>query len=481
MSKGSFQKLTSVDASETSAQSRLAFVDFDEADRAALRSARPTIAKALGPALDRFYSRISATPELGHFFSSDAHMTKAKGAQAEHWSVICQGEFGADYVERVTRIGRRHALIGLSPRWYLGGYAIVADELIDALANRKGLISRKRMAAEIKAFVKAMMIDIDFSISTYEDITSEEIIGKLGQGLSKLAEGDLTHRVEGIQHKFAGLQDDFNNTADHLARMVEQVTRAASSIHSGASEIRAAADDLAMRTERQAASLEETAAATNEVTATMAQTAKHAHDATTTIDSSYRQASEGSGVVARTVDAMSEIDRSSQEIANIINVIDGIALQTNLLALNAGVEAARAGEAGRGFAVVASEVRALAQRAAEASNDIRSLITASSAKVTEGVALVNETGAVLSHVLTSFHQISEMVGKIASSADNQAANLQQVNSAVGDMDRMTQQNAAMVEESTAATRSLASEATELARVVGAFTIASGTAAYRAAA
>jgi methyl-accepting chemotaxis protein len=459
---------SSPSSNAASANERLNFVEFSDADRRALRSASSTIEKALGPALDRFYARVRSTPETSQFFHSDTHVAGAKAAQSQHWSVICDGDFGANYVDRVTKIGRRHAAIGLEPRWYIGGYSLITDNLIEALVNRKGFISKKRMASEIKAFIKALLIDIDFAVSTYQDASDDEIIGKLGVGLSRMASGDLTHRIGGIASRFGKLQDDYNNAAAHLSDTIQQVSRSVAAIHMGSSEIRAAADDLAQRTERQAASLEQTAAATNQVTSTMEASAQRANEATTTIDETYREASEGSAVVARTVEAMGEIDRSSQEIANIINVIDGIALQTNLLALNAGVEAARAGDAGRGFAVVASEVRALAQRAGEASNDIRALISASSSKVTEGVSLVGEAGAVLNHVLVNFQQISDMVGLIARSAESQSVNLQQVNGAVSDMDRMTQQNAAMVEQSTAATRSLADEANHLSQVIGRF-------------
>jgi methyl-accepting chemotaxis protein len=197
-------------------------------------------------------------------------------------------------------------------------------------------------------------------------------------------------------------------------------------------------------------------------------TAKARTGVRTSIDEAQREAGAGGVVVEQAVQAMGAIEQSAQEITQIINVIDGIAFQTNLLALNAGVEAARAGDAGKGFAVVANEVRALAQRSAEAAKDIKNLITTSAQQVEAGVGLVGETGSMLSRIVTGVNEVSELITSIANSSDTQARNMEQVNGAVGEMDRMTQQNAAMVEETTAAARSLATEAQELKQLVSRF-------------
>ena len=233
-------------------------------------------------------------------------------------------------------------------------------------------------------------------------------------------------------------------------------------------EIRAASDDLAHRNQQQAAGVEETSAAMNEVAAIVRQTATNAVSVQQSINGTHREANEGGVVVQRATEAMAAIERSSHEIGNIIGVIDGIAFQTNLLALNAGVEAARAGDAGKGFAVVANEVRALAQRSAEAAKNIKGLITASTDQVGSGVLLVDETGKLLRHIVAQVGEISERVADIATSAEKQAGTLSQVSNAMGEMDRVTQQNAAMVEEATAASRSLAEEASALTEMVGRF-------------
>uniref|UniRef100_UPI0026F0C354 methyl-accepting chemotaxis protein n=1 Tax=Phenylobacterium aquaticum TaxID=1763816 RepID=UPI0026F0C354 len=249
---------------------------------------------------------------------------------------------------------------------------------------------------------------------------------------------------------------------------------------SGAGEISHASDDLSKRTERQAATLEETAAAVEEITATVKKAAEGARSAHTAVADTKVDAERGGAVAHQAISAMSEIEASSSQIGEIIGVIDEIAFQTNLLALNAGVEAARAGDAGKGFAVVASEVRALAQRSAEAAKEIKALISASNQQVSTGVDLVGKTGEALRRIVSQVAQITDLITGIAASAQEQAAGLHQVNTAVNQMDQMTQQNAAMVEESTAASHALSNEATELNRLMGEFDLGAITAARRPA-
>ena len=237
-----------------------------------------------------------------------------------------------------------------------------------------------------------------------------------------------------------------------------------------AREISQASDDLSRRTEQQAASLEETAAALEQITATVARSAEGATEAGGVVRGAQSEAVDGQAVVGRAIAAMGEIERSSSEIGAIIGVIDEIAFQTNLLALNAGVEAARAGDAGRGFAVVASEVRALAQRSASAAKEIKTLITESGRQVGAGVALVGDTGHALERIAGQIQRLTVIAEEIAASSHEQSSGLQQVNIAVNQMDQVTQQNAAMVEESTAASHALASDAVELDRMMGQFAL-----------
>ena len=304
----------------------------------------------------------------------------------------------------------------------------------------------------------------------------QTIVETLGANLKRLAANDLDcHLHQAFPPAYDELRQDFNAAVTSLATAIGSVRSSAHSVLNGASEIRAASDDLANRNEQQAATLEETAAAMGEVTSGVKTTARNAGEVQKSIASAHHEAAEGGEVVARATEAMAAIERSSQEIAQIINVIDGIAFQTNLLALNAGVEAARAGDAGRGFAVVASEVRALAQRSADAAKDIKVLITASTQQVGQGVTLVAETGSLLGRIVNRVGEINGLIADIATNADVQATSLDQVNTAVGEMDRVTQQNAAMVEQSTAAARSLADEARELNGVVARFRTGHGDA------
>ncbi len=298
---------------------------------------------------------------------------------------------------------------------------------------------------------------------------SHDVVEAIGNGLSHLAEGDLAYRItKHVPKEYESLRKDFNRAMESLADAMSSVTQTSRAIHAGASEIRAATNDLSQRTEQQAASLAESATAMNEITGMVKETAHSASQVTSAITDAHREASEGGVVVDKAVTAMGAIEKSSQEISQIITVIDGIAFQTNLLALNAGVEAARAGDAGKGFAVVANEVRALAQRSAEAARDIKDLITTSAQQVGEGVDLVGEAGTMLGRIVTRVGEISALISSISESTETQAAGLQQVNSSVNDMDKMTQQNAAMVEESTAAARSLATEAEDLNQLIARF-------------
>jgi len=338
-------------------------------------------------------------------------------------------------------------------------------------------VEQKKLEAAALQFqngldAKVKEMEAAFEVSRAD---SKAVIIGMGAALAGLAKGDLTVRVErvgGPEHQV--LIENLNAAVVSIQDTMQAIGANASAVRSGAEEITQASDDLSRRTEQQAASLEETAAALDEITATVRKTAEGANEARKVVAVTKTDAESSSQVVKETVAAMSGIETSSKQIGNIIGVIDEIAFQTNLLALNAGVEAARAGDAGRGFAVVATEVRALAQRSADAAKEIKTLISASSAQVASGVTLVGETGKALGRTLEQVEQLNRLVSEIAASAQEQATGLHEVNSAVNQMDQVTQQNAAMVEQATAASHSLAGEAAELARLVGQFQTGAST-------
>ncbi len=304
----------------------------------------------------------------------------------------------------------------------------------------------------------------------------------LGAGLDQLAQGNLVHEITTPLYPAAEkLRIDLNDASHRLRETMSHVAAAAHVIQTGTVEIAATADDISHRTEEQAAGLEETSTALAQITGAVAATASRLREAKEFVAAAKINAEDGSQIVGKAISAMSEIASSARQISQIISVIDEIALQTNLLALNAGVEAARAGDAGRGFAVVAQEVRALAQRSAAAAKEIKSLIAASARHVDSGVGLVGQTGQSLTHILDEVAQINALVLRIATSAQEQEASLQHVNSAVVQMNQATQQNAALVEESAASIHVLARQADSLENLMQQFQIGSpheSAASYR---
>lgn len=298
-----------------------------------------------------------------------------------------------------------------------------------------------------------------------------EVVSCLANGLERLASGDFVFRInESFVGDYEKLRYDFNKAIETLQRTMQTIASNAASVHASAGEITESANDLSHRTEQQAASLEQTAAALDEITVTVKKAAEGSEEAKNLASQAKADAERSGAVIGKTVAAMDEIEGSSKKISSIIGVIDEIAFQTNLLALNAGVEAARAGDAGRGFAVVATEVRALAQRSADAAKEIKALIRTSGRQVESGVELVKETGSTLGRIVEQVSRLSVLVTNIAVSSKEQSVALQEVNTAVNQMDHVTQQNAAMVEQSTAASHALSHEAVGLSQLVGQFTI-----------
>jgi len=297
----------------------------------------------------------------------------------------------------------------------------------------------------------------------------QKVVTGLGDGLERLARGDLTYRLtDEFADEYRKVRDDFNDAIAQLQETIANIARANAEVSNAASEISSSTTDLSQRTEEQAASLEETSASMEEISATVRKNAENAQHANQLTQGTQDVANRGGVVVAQAVTAMARIEESSRKIADIISVIDEIARQTNLLALNAAVEAARAGEAGRGFAVVASEVRSLAQRSSQAAKDIKDLITNSSGQVQEGVDLVNKAGASLNEIVESIKNVATIVAEIAHASSEQASGLDQISKALTQMDEVTQQNSALVEENAATAKTLEDQQLAMSEQVGFF-------------
>ncbi|HDS0949274.1 TPA: HAMP domain-containing protein [Stenotrophomonas maltophilia] len=303
--------------------------------------------------------------------------------------------------------------------------------------------------------------------------TTEQNLGEVSGMLRAIADGRLGARMQGdFQGVFARIAGDANTTAAQLATIVTDIKHTSGNIHTAAAEIAAGNNDLSRRTEQQAANLEETAASMEELTSTVRQNAEHARQANQLAIGAHSVASQGGDVVGQVVVTMGAIETSSRQIAEIISVIDGIAFQTNILALNAAVEAARAGEQGRGFAVVASEVRTLAQRSAAAAKEIKALIEASVEQVGHGAQRVRQAGDTMAEIVASVQRVTDIMAEISAASQEQSAGIDQVSQTVIQMDGTTQQNAALVEEASAAARSLEQQADRLIEAVDVFDLSS---------
>jgi methyl-accepting chemotaxis protein len=300
------------------------------------------------------------------------------------------------------------------------------------------------------------------------------VMGPLNQALAHftaIAGGNLANRIElGRKDEMGALMTGLSEMQERLAGTVRSVREGSDAIATASNEIAAGNMDLSRRTEQQAASLEETASSLEELTSTVRQNSDNARQANQLAASASDIAVKGGELVTRVIGTMGSITESSDKIADIIGVIDGIAFQTNILALNAAVEAARAGEQGRGFAVVASEVRNLAQRSASAAKDIKALITDSVEKVGSGSTLVNEAGATMQDIVTSVHRVTEIISEISAAGREQEIGIDQINTAVAEMDNVTQQNAALVEEAAAASQAMQEQAVKLAEMVSVFQV-----------
>jgi methyl-accepting chemotaxis protein len=361
-------------------------------------------------------------------------------------------------------------------------FQLVATPVIDQHGKRAGTVVEwrnetieKSIESEVDGLVKAavagdfskrvplagkkdFMLNLSTAMNSLCDNTGKAL-DDLAAMMGSLADGDMTPRITAdYQGVFGQLKSDANKMAERIGGTIGEIKDSAREVTNASAEISTSTTDLSQRTEEQAASLEETSASMEEISATVKQNAENAQLANSSASGTRDVADRGGQVVAKAVEAMAKIEDSSRKISDIIGVIDEIARQTNLLALNAAVEAARAGEAGRGFAVVASEVRSLAQRSSQAAKDIKDLITNSNSQVKDGVDLVNRAGSALTEIVEPIKKVAEIVADIANASAEQATGIEQVNKALTQMDEVTQQNSALVEENAATAKTLEHQA-----------------------
>lgn len=426
-----------------------------EAAEAEIQRAAPafSVDRIIGASFDSFSEDIGCKPGLLDGISN-AHRTELQAG----------GRDFAIVVSPVLGVHGEH--LGAVIEW-----ADLTDErrlqaAIDDVVNAAGAgdFSRRIDVSTVDGSMTRLAGGINHLTDLVEGATRD-----LGAMLSALAAGDLTQRITADYEGALGLlKDDANQTAEQLAKIVTAIQDASSEVQNAALEITSGTEDLSHRTEQAASNLEETAAATDEMAATVNNNAENAKNASELAQGTNDSAATGGQVVERAVDAMAQIEQSAKKITDIISVIDEIAFQTNLLALNASVEAARAGEAGKGFAVVAQEVRQLAQRSATAADDIKVLIKDSNDQVENGVNLVNQAGEALSKIVGSIGQVAEIVTDISRASQEQATGVREINGSITSMDEMTQQNSALVEESTAAARALTDQAGKLGELMDFF-------------
>lgn len=389
-------------------------------------TANENFLKAIDYRLDEIKGR-------SHSMLVDAEYARTP-AYKEFWDALRRGEFQAAEFTRYGKNGKR----------------VVINASYNPILDAKGKVTKV----------------VKFATDVTERVHA---VNTIAEALNRLAQGDLSFCVDRpFAPDFEGLRNTMNDALSQMRETLSNVARSTDQIDTGTREISQSAEDLSKRTEQQAASLEETAAALDQITVNVSNAAKRAEEARHAAATASGNAERSGKVVADAVGAMSRIESSSNQISNIIGVIDEIAFQTNLLALNAGVEAARAGEAGKGFAVVAQEVRELAQRSAQAAKEIKGLIRNSSEEVSTGVKLVSETGEALRTIQENIVAVNDHMEAITSSAKEQATGLAEVNSAVNQMDQVTQQNAAMVEETNAASATLAQETARLRDLIEMF-------------
>jgi methyl-accepting chemotaxis protein len=459
---------------------RLDFLQVTPKDLGVIQVWESTCKAACDPMIDEFYKHISKTRETQAIIEKHTSVERQRPLVTRYLLAMFTGTIDDKYVEYRRHVGMVHERIDLDSNWYVAMYEVIREHML--LAVERGGATPAEYRRFQRAFDRLLQADIAIVITALTNARQERVeqllkgeamrfLNEISDALSRLSQGDLTVRVVGqYSERNAEVQTNFNEAMEELSRTFGVVAQSSEEILETSAALRESSGVLADGASSQAASLEEVAASLQELTSMTQQSASHASEARAIAEQSKNTAADGVDSMKQLTDAIARIKAGADSTAKIIKTIDEIAFQTNLLALNAGVEAARAGDAGRGFAVVAQEVRGLAQRSAEAAKEIKGLIQTSSSQVDDGVKLIDETGKVADRIVRQVVEIDSLVAEMAASTKEQSTGLSEINTAISLMDQATQQNAAMVEQTTAAVHSLRTEAAELVRSIAGFSI-----------
>ncbi len=463
----------------------------DDAQR--LVKAGKLVEPILDDALEYFYTFAEADPAIAQFFPEQSVMDHARSAQKAHWQKLLSGTFNEDYLASAARVGSVHFKIQLPFSMYLSGYgrasAYIQKRLLEKSGAQIGKFTRRRTGDLLGALTRAFAFDTYQVIDSYFAAQKEEqdtAFKYLCEGIERMSGRDLSTPIPGPEEsdfpqRYDTVRTSFNGLMTSMRDVIVTIQESTDNLNRIAIEVNQSAEDLSRRTETQAATLEETAAAVEQINSSVQSSTESTSKTEEVVLQTRNNAAKGNDVADQAVAKMREISESSAQISQIISVIDDIAFQTNLLALNAGVEAARAGDAGRGFAVVASEVRGLAQRAADSAKEIKALVTTSTQHVDSGVAMVDQAGTTLTSIVRDIEKVSDLTADIVNSAREQSTGLSEIAVGVSQLDTVTQQNAAMVEETAAAIMSMQQDTQVLSQLVGTFRVSAGSAAQRVSA
>lgn len=519
---------------QVSVEQRLEFMEMDETSCQRITAAQDSILGAIPEALEAYFYKIESVQKDGSPVFPEGVSQQSRDKHLAHWEQLGRGELDGKFLRTGRKIGDDYAQVGLEPKYYISGYSMIAEKVIEDLihdmlgksGNSKGLFGKKNavdvenVAKTVSAVVKAVLLDVELANSSYIHRTRletqtvnaevqrvvkaaqvgdfsqranadvkdtsllalvdgtnnlmETVDGGLANAdsvLSALAEADLTKRMHGnFEGAFGLLQGNINSVADQLSSLISQIQETSGSLKTATQEILSGANDLSDRSTRQASAIGETSATIKSLSETIGANTTEANKAMHHADDVRKTAEEGGDVMENASKAMERITTSSEKISNIIGMIDDIAFQTNLLALNASVEAARAGEAGKGFAVVAVEVRRLAQSAAQASSEVKVLIEQSATEVGQGTNLVTEAAEKLHQMVDAARKNNELMATIAKNSSEQTGAIDEIRSAVAEIDEMTQHNVALVEETNAAIEQTEQRSTELDDIVDVFQV-----------